>query len=353
MRILARSPRNVLARRLLVLVATLAIATTGLLGADTTVAEAQSSTASEMEHEFFTLLNDERTARGLAALDADSGMAGIAHDWSGVMSTTHLHHRPDLLEQVEARVTTEWTRIGENVGRGGSVATLHQAFMDSPTHYDNVVGRYNRLGVGVVLSGSTIWVTFNFLEGPALAETAAVSPTHPTFTDVAQDAYFYGAVDWAWKVSITTGTTDTTFSPNGGVTRAQAVTFLWRAAGSPTSGTHGFTDVVPGSYYDQAVAWASTAGITTGTSPTTFGPHLTVSRAQMVTFQWRAAGQPASGSHPFTDVEAGSYYEPAVAWAAEQGITTGATPTQFNPMSGVTRGQSVTFLWRAAGTPTV
>lgn len=333
-------------------VAVLVLSTTMVLAPGAlTPAGAQTASASDMEREFLSILNQERRDRGLAALVEDPSMASVAREWSSTMSTSHLHHRPDLREQVERRVTTEWRRIGENVGRGGSVARLHQAFMDSPGHFDNIVGPYNRLGVGVVQSGSTIWVTFNFLDGPEIAAPASAPASHPSFDDVSEGTYYYGAVDWAWKGGVAAGTAPRTFSPVGPLTRAQAVTFLWRAAGSPDGAAHHFEDVPAGAYFEQAVAWASEKGITGGTSPTTFSPHDRVSRAQMVTFQWREAGQPRGGSHPFTDVPAGSYYEGAVSWASATGITSGATATRFNPMSGVTRSQSVTFLWRAAGTP--
>jgi hypothetical protein len=171
-------PRSTRQRSLVALIA-LVITVVALLGPGLTgVAGAQASTPADMEREFLELVNRERTARGLNALVPDAGMAGIARDWSAHMSGTHLHHRPDLRAQVERRVTTQWQRIGENVGRGSTVSGLHQAFMNSPSHFDNVVGRYNRLGVGVVLSNGTTWVTFNFLEGPALAAPAA-APVEP------------------------------------------------------------------------------------------------------------------------------------------------------------------------------
>lgn len=173
------------------------------------------------------------------------------------------------------------------------------------------------------------------------------------FTDVGSEAYYYDAVLWAVQNSVTSGTSATTFSPNDPCTRGQIVTFLWRAAGSPKpSSTNGpFTDVKAGAYYYDAVLWAVENGITSGTSATTFSPDAACTRGQTVTFLWRAAGSPkaASSSHPFADVKAGAYYYDAVLWAVEKGITSGTSATTFAPDSTVTRGQTVTFLYRSQG----
>jgi len=170
------------------------------------------------------------------------------------------------------------------------------------------------------------------------------------FTDVATDAYYYDAMLWAVGRGITMGSTPTTFSPDAPCTRAQMVTFLWRAAGSPTPHGTGirYTDVPADAYYAKAVQWAMERGITTGTTPTTFSPDAPCTRAQMATFLWRNAGTPnPKGSlMPFTDVQSGLYYHKAVQWAVEQGITTGTTPTTFSPDAPCTRGQMVTFLYR-------
>ena len=169
------------------------------------------------------------------------------------------------------------------------------------------------------------------------------------FVDVATSSYYEDAVDWAVENGITKGTDDTHFSPNGICTRAQAVTFLWRAAGSPApkTGKMPFTDVPEGSYYYDAVLWAVENGITFGTSETTFSPNMACSRAQIVTLLWRSEKSPAAGSNnPFTDVSADTYYYDAVLWAAENEITKGTTNTTFSPDKDCTRAQIVTFLWR-------
>ena len=170
-----------------------------------------------------------------------------------------------------------------------------------------------------------------------------------SFTDVADKAYYRDAVEWAVKNGITKGTTATTFSPNATCTRAQAVTFLWRAAGSPEPETRAmpFTDVPVGSYYYDAVLWAVENDITKGTSDTTFSPNMTCSRAQIVAFLWRSEKSPAAGTaNPFADVKSDAYYADAVLWAVKENITKGTTNTTFSPDADCTRAQIVTFLWR-------
>ena len=175
------------------------------------------------------------------------------------------------------------------------------------------------------------------------------NPRTGVFVDVATGSYYEDAVDWAVENGITKGTDDTHFSPDGICTRAQAVTFLWRTAGSPASktSTMPFTDVPVGSYYYDAVLWAVENGITKGTSDTTFSPNMTCSRAQIVTFLWRSEKSPAAGTaNPFADVKSTAYYADAVLWAVKENITKGTTSTTFSPNADCTRAQIVTFLWR-------
>ena len=170
------------------------------------------------------------------------------------------------------------------------------------------------------------------------------------FYDVPNNAYFYEAVKWAVKNGITTGVGNDLFAPEQPCTRAQIVTFLWRAAGSPEpKGTAaGMTDVVSGSYYEKAVAWAIENGITTGTTATTFSPDATCTRGQSVTFLHRALkGTAPTTVNGFTDVAADAFYADAVAWAVESGVTNGTTDSTFSPNNGCTRAQIVTFLYRA------
>ena len=175
------------------------------------------------------------------------------------------------------------------------------------------------------------------------------NPQTGVFVDVATGSYYEDAVDWAVENGITKGTDDTHFSPDGICTRAQAVTFLWRTAGSPEPETRTmpFTDVPVGSYYYDAVLWAVENGITKGTSDTTFSPNMTCSRAQIVAFLWRSEKSPAAGTaNPFADVKSTAYYADAVLWAVKENITKGTTSTTFSPNADCTRAQIVTFLWR-------
>ena len=180
---------------------------------------------------------------------------------------------------------------------------------------------------------------------------SAETPFH--FEDVQNEkAFYYDAVYWAFNADpqITNGTDDTHFSPDAGCTRAQAVTFLWRASGEPAPKNDNipFDDVQADAYYAKAVAWAVEQGITKGTSETRFSPNATCTRAQIVTFLWRCSGSPeAKDSASFADVKAGEYYEAAVAWAVEQGVTNGTSADKFSPDATCTRGQIVSFLYRA------
>lgn len=178
---------------------------------------------------------------------------------------------------------------------------------------------------------------------------AETQPSQKGFNDVKSGDYFHDAVNWAVEKGITTGTSATTFSPNASCTRAQIVTFLWRASGSPEPKTasNPFTDVAANAYYCKAVLWAVENGITTGTSATTFSPDAPCTRAQGVTFLWRANGsKAASAAASFTDVASDAYYAPAVAWAAEQNVTGGVGNGLFSPNTTCTRAQNVSMLYR-------
>ena len=169
------------------------------------------------------------------------------------------------------------------------------------------------------------------------------------FTDVHAEDYYYDAVLWAAQEGVTGGTSDTLFAPNAGCTRAQAVTFLWRAAGSPEpkSADLPFTDVPADAYYAKAVAWAVENGVAKGVSETAFAPDAGCTRAQIVTFLWRAQQSPASGGeNPFADVPADAYYYNAVLWAVENGAAKGVSETAFAPNDNCTRAQIVTLIYR-------
>ncbi len=202
---------------------------------------------------------------------------------------------------------------------------------------------------GVTITDNKFTMPAEDVEVQAVFEKDAPISKHP-FLDVPAGAYYEDAVVWAVGKGITSGTNATTFDPNGTCTRAQAVTFLWRAAGSPTPKTKlmPFPDVPVGSYYWNAVLWAIEQGITEGTSYLTFSPNDSCTRAQIVTFLWRAKGNPAvSGNAPFTDVASDAYYAAAVTWAEKNGITGGIGNGLFGSNNTCTRAQIVTFLYRA------
>ena len=203
----------------------------------------------------------------------------------------------------------------------------------------------------VKIDGRSIGAVKSYtFENVKRAHTIEVSFTRANeFIDVPTSSYFYEAVMWAVGNGVTTGISASRFDPDGICTRAQAVAFLWRTAGSPAprSRIMPFTDVPAGSYYYDAVLWAAENGITKGTSDTTFSPNMTCTRAQIVAFLWRSEKSPAAGTaNPFADVKSTDYYADAVLWAVREDITKGTTNTTFSPDADCTRAQIVTFLWR-------
>ena len=236
--------------------------------------------------------------------------------------------------------------VGGSISPAGEIAVregANQTFTFTPdSRYAVADVTVDGVSVGAVQ-------TYTF-ENVDRAHTIAVSFVKlRTFVDVPEGSYYEEAVDWAESNGITNGTDATHFSPDELCTRAQAVTFLWRTAGSPApkSDVMPFTDVPVGSYYYDAVLWAVENGITLGTSATTFSPNETCTRAQIVTFLWRFERCPAAGGeNPFSDVSSRAYYADAVLWAVERGITNGTSETTFGPDESATRAQIVTFLWR-------
>lgn len=192
--------------------------------------------------------------------------------------------------------------------------------------------------------------SFTMPAGSVQVDASFRKVTSASFVDVLPGSYYYDAVRWAVENDITSGTSDDLFSPDAACTRAQVITFLWRATGSPqpVSRSNPFTDVPSNAYYRDAVLWAVEQGITNGVSATRFDPDATVTRGQTVAFLYRAAGRPSvSGSSVFHDVDAGAYYEDAVTWAYQKDITGGTSSSQFSPDTACTRAQIVTFLYRA------
>ena len=207
----------------------------------------------------------------------------------------------------------------------------------------------DRSGDALKLTEKNGKYTFKMPSGKVTIKASFVEEVpEQLFKDVPANAYYYEAVKWAQEKGITGGIGNGLFGPNDPCTRAQIVTFLWRAAGSPApKSMSSFTDVPADAFYAKAVAWAVENGITSGTGESKFSPNATCTRAQAVTFLYRASGSPAvSGSAEFSDVSATAFYADAVAWAAKKGITTGIGGGLFGADNDCTRGQIVTFLWR-------
>ena len=200
------------------------------------------------------------------------------------------------------------------------------------------------------IAKNTFWPKYKDDNGVySPSNTPKPTPTVAGFTDVKSDDYFADAVRWAVDRDITSGTSANKFSPYNKCTRAQIVTFLWRAYGSrePAQKDNPFTDVKESDYFYKAVLWAVETGVTEGTSANKFSPGSQVNRAQTVTFLWRAAGKPAADpSGTFEDVPSGRFFTTAVHWAVDRDITEGTSRTTFSPNSPCTRAQIVTFLYR-------
>jgi hypothetical protein len=210
---------------------------------------------------------------------------------------------------------------------------------------------------GAVPSGGSVTIRATLDADPSVFDDVEISilpvPNGaPEFVDVDRSSWYGPSVIWMAEQGITTGTSPTTFSPDREVTRAEAVTLLWRWMGEPAAGPSPFTDVWPGAFYADAVAWAAEVGVIVGTSETTFEPDSTMTRVQLATVFHRLAGSPdALGPPPFGDVQLGRYFTVPVAWMAENALTTGVATGVFLPYGVVTRAQVSTVLCRFSASP--
>jgi len=230
--------------------------------------------------------------------------------------------------------------------------------MDSSYIFKDAVAENENSTITTAVVRDVVWmyiaealeniVGSDYAEAQGRITMTGKAPAESAFADVEAGQYYTSAVAWAVQAGVTAGTSATTFSPDATCTRAQTVTFLWRAAGAPAStGSNPFADVAEGAYYYDAVLWAVENDITDGTSATTFSPDATVTRAQVVTLLHRAAGTPeVTATAAFTDVAGDSYYESAVLWAVENEVTSGVSESSFAPLQSCTRAQIVTFLFR-------
>ena len=270
--------------------------------------------------------------------------------WVAV-SEFDIANKPERTCTVYLQVDGNGTADGACEVAAGTEVTVTAAAEEG----EEFLGWYNSLGA---LVSEEEEYTFTVSDNTALfvkfTTNATVDPEPTVFTDIKESDYYYNPVLWAVKKGVTDGYSETLFEPNLECTRGQVVTFLWRANGCPKakSNNNPFTDVSSTSFYYDAVLWAVENGITDGVSDTEFAPDKFVTRGQFVTFLYRSAGKPDyTIQNTFTDIEEKAYYYDAVLWAVENGITDGYGENTFEPNLGCTRGQAVTFLWRANGCP--
>ena len=362
---------------------------------------------SDFEWEVLRLVNRERYKEGLTLLAMPAALQNACDTRENELVTLYEHTRPNG-ERAYTAITDssfKYRAAGENIAEGQrDAAEVMNGWMNSPGHRANILSsNYGYLGVGVINSRPPYWVqmftdipgfssvttsagTMNFasedamqqeflvctdkngvesylpidinsmtksgntyslgLKGKTVTLTVSDEQIVGNFTDVKADAWYAEAVKWAVEKGITTGTSETTFSPSDTCTRAQILTFLWRAVGSPKSGAaNPFTDVKADDYYYDAAVWASEKGMATGSL---FEGNTPCTRASTVIYLWQNAGSPDTAvSGEFADVPADAAYAKAVSWAVRNGVTSGTSETTFSPDDTCTRGQIVTFLNRA------
>lgn len=322
--------------RLRWLIAFSILALFGAVLAVPSTAEASTQTV-EHERDFTERLNAERTDRGGDRLRVASDLTEVARRHSAKMaSESRLHHNPSLGSQVSG-----WSRVGENVGRGGSVSSVHTALMNSTGHRDNILdGNFSEIGIGVVVSGSTIWVTQVF-RLPTGGLSAASS-----FNDVGSSSHADN-IYRLYDAGVTSGCTTRSYCPTDQVTRAQMASFLARAKNLPEGATSGiFSDVNGGAHAGNIAALAHDR-ITSGCTSTRFCPTDTVTRAQMATFLANALDLDTSGSASFRDVKPSGTHAGAIAAIAAEEITLGCDDGRYCPTDRVTRAEMASFLVRA------
>lgn len=333
---------------------------------------AQAALANPDEDHFAARVNQERAANGLPALTHVADLQAIAVEHSKRMAASNsLHHNPNLSTQV-----TSWSRLSENVGYGGGAETVHLALMASPGHRANILDpAVSQMGIGVVWSGTRLWVTQVFRQPTAAAATApTVAPPAPpippfvpptacegsgatSFADVPRSAWYVGAVDCAVNKSLANGLTPTSYAPANSVTRAQMASFVHRlmlrsdAATSLSTAPDLFRDD-EGSPHEAAINALARAGVLNGTGPGTYGPQVQVTRGQMasmlVRMQEAISGPMPTKGVPFTDI-ADSPHRVAIDKVFTAGITSGTSATTFTPNAGVRRDGMAVFLVRSFG----
>lgn len=285
-----------------------------------------------------------------------AGEYAFGLDINGLYDSVSYGAVPYLNDVYYAGSPAEWTNV-EYCKENFQLARIHYYDTGSNHKYTDTVYPASCTSTGRIEHVCTCGIKYTeylcelgheFVDN--ICVRCGASASTDGFTDISSDKYYFDAVNWAVGSGITLGTTESTFSPNDVCTRAQIVTFLWRAAGRPVynDGVLQFVDVPQSAYYYNAVKWAERNNITEGTDSTHFSPNDTCTRAQIVTFLMRA--KRFTGDAPdvdFVDVTVGSYYYKAVCWATEYGVTLGTDATHFSPNAGCTRAQVVTFMYRA------
>jgi hypothetical protein len=324
----------------LVVVAAMALAAFAAL-----TASPASAAPGNVEMDFLTRLNQVRVANGVAPLVFDQALSDTSTVWAAKMAADgHISHDPTVPDSC-TYATPAWTRCGENVGVGPGVSQLHDAFVASTGHFHNMIGDYNRVGIGTVVEpGGRIWVTVRFVKGPAIAGPTGLEPHGPGgFTDTAGNTHGANIAKVA-TAGITGGYPDGTFRPDGYVSRAQMAAFLQRAIHLPDANGRTFPDVI-GSVHEPAVRAVAAAGITTGDANGNYRPGDIVTRGQLAAFLVRAEHLPLGGGPSFCDT-AGHAFEREIRALAAAGVATGNGGC-FDPNAPVNRAQMATFLSRA------
>ena len=291
------------------------------------------------ELQFVDLINQERSQRGLRPLATNGDLvSGARFQADAIRDAGRLFHNPDL-----GSVTTGWTKMGENVGYGGTVSGLHVAFMNSPGHRANILDpAYTHVGVGVVVEGSRIWVAEVFMQSTVAAVQQQTTFTAP-FRDDDGLAYEADIIALA-NAGLTTGCSTDRYCPFGYVSRAEMASFLQRALDLSTPTVDFFWDDTNSGHHAAINALAFNS-ISTGCGGGRYCPATTVSRGEMATFLVRALGLPAASRDYFWD-DNGSAHEAAINSIAAAGISTGCGTGAFCPWGGLTRGEMATFMVR-------
>jgi hypothetical protein len=286
----------------------------------------------DLETQLISMTNSARRSAGLRALPVELQLTRVARDWSNTMaSRSELSHRPNL----GSTISGDWRRVGENVGVGPSLESIQKAFMASPGHRANVLGDYDRIGIGVYEQDGRLWITVNFLKG---------SGDFPVFRDVTSGTH-RTHIEGLFARGTTLGCSFDRYCPSSGVTRGQMATFLARELNlSPRS--EGFRDVSSGNPHAGAIGALAASGITSGCGDGRFCPDDRVTRAQMATFLRRALDLPESAPTGVNDVPRGSTHAGSIGALQRAGITQGCSSTAFCPTAAVSRSQMAAFLQR-------